>query len=87
MWYDRRDVVKRGFYDSTSNCSGCKKIIIPRAGTQNGRIKNGLLLSVKNLKNCSADYHQDMDAKSFETWFECQLIPNIPPNSMIVLGR
>lgn len=89
----RHDVVKRGFYDCPSNCSldtpvsSNNRIIILHAGTESGWIENALLLSARNIKNCSADYHQDMDAKLFETWFEYQLIPNIPPNSVIVLDN
>ncbi|XP_026333412.1 uncharacterized protein LOC113240348 [Hyposmocoma kahamanoa] len=92
-WYDTHDVVKRGFYDCPSNCSldtpvsSNNRIIILHAGTESGWIENALLLSARNIKNCSADYHQDMDAKLFETWFEYQLIPNIPPNSVIVLDN
>jgi hypothetical protein len=33
------------------------------------------------------DYHEEMDAKRFENWFSGQLLPNIPPNSVIVIDN
>jgi len=35
----------------------------------------------------SADYHQDMDSNLFEHWFKNQLLPNLPPNSVIVMDN
>ncbi|XP_050516593.1 uncharacterized protein LOC126891459 [Diabrotica virgifera virgifera] len=34
-----------------------------------------------------ADYHEDMTAHLFEKLFKEQLLPNIPPNSVIVMGN
>lgn len=50
------------------------------------KIKNTHLLPVTNLKNWS-DYHQEIYARQFETWFERQLIPNIPSNRVTVLNN
>ena len=33
------------------------------------------------------DYHEEMDSDRFLKWFKEQLIPNIPPNSFIVLDN
>jgi transposase len=32
-------------------------------------------------------YHCDMDSALFETWFKNQLLPNIPPRSVIVMDN
>lgn len=92
-WFDTHDVVKYGWVDNSQNCSlkaPCsrgKRIIILHAGNENGFVPNALLLSAKNIKNCCADYHEDMTSSLFETWFKDQLIPNIPPNSVIVMDN
>jgi transposase len=64
-----------------------KRIIILAAGSENGWVEGSLLLSAKNIKDCSADYHQDMDGALFESWFQNQLLPNIPQNSVIVMDN
>jgi hypothetical protein len=74
----------------TSNCvlnippSRGKRIIVLHAGNENG---GTLLLSAKNFTNYSADYHQDKDGVLFETWFQHQLLPNVPRNSVIVMDN
>jgi hypothetical protein len=47
-----------------------KRIIIIHAGGTHGGGSNALLLSAKNIQNCSADCHSDMDSTLFETWFQ-----------------
>lgn len=92
-WYDTHDIQNRGLNDGSSSCilnvppSRGKRIIILHAGYANGWIPGALLLSAKNIKNCSADYHQEMDGPLFETWFENQLLPNVPANSVIVMDN
>jgi hypothetical protein len=92
-WYDTHDVVKKGITDGSSNCvlnippSRGKRIIVLHAGNENGWIPGALLLSAKNITNCSADYHQDMDGAFFETWFQHQLLSNVPCNSVIVMDN
>jgi hypothetical protein len=92
-WYDTHDVVKKGITDGSSNCvlnippSRGKRIIVLHAENKNGWIPGALLLSAKNIANCSADYDQDMDGALFETWFKHQLLPNVPCNSVIVMDN
>jgi transposase len=92
-WYDSHDVLKKGITDGSSKCvlntppSRGKRIIILAAGSENGWVEGSLLLSAKNIKDCSADYHQDMDGALFESWFQNQLLPNIPQNSVIVMDN
>lgn len=92
-WFDTHDTVKYGWVDDSKKCvlntpcSRGKRIIILHAGNENGFVPNALLLSAKNVKDSSADYHQDMNAELFEKWLTEQLVPNIPPNSVIVLDN
>lgn len=92
-WFDTHDVKTKGLTDKSRHCflnvppSRGKRVIILHAGGANGWVRNGLLISAKNIKDSSADYHQDMNAPLFETWFTQQLIPNLPANSVIVMDN
>ncbi|XP_072394992.1 uncharacterized protein [Diabrotica undecimpunctata] len=68
-------------------CSRGKRIIILHAGTKSGFVPNALLLSAKNIKQSSADYHEDMTAELYEKWATEQLLPNIKTNSVIVMDN
>lgn len=92
-WFDTHDVVQYGWMDDSKKCnlsgpcSRGKRIIILHAGSEDGFIPNALLLSAKNIKQSSADYHEDMTAELFEKWAEEQLCPNLKPNSVIVMDN
>lgn len=92
-WYDTHDVVKYGWIDNSKNCtlntpcSRGKRVIILHAGNENGFVPNALLLSAKNIKQSCADYHEDMTSTLFEEWFTNKLLPNISPNSVIVMDN
>ena len=38
-------------------------------------------------KKGSADYHEEMNATSFEEWFKEKLLPALPPNTLIVMDN
>lgn len=92
-WFDTHDTVKKGWTDGSNRCrldvpsNRGKRIIILHAGSEQGFVKNALLLSAKNIKNAKLDYHEDMSADLFEQWFAESLLPNIPPNSVIILDN
>ena len=92
-WFDTHDVVKYGWVDESDKCtlngpcSRGKRVIILHAGSDKGFVPNALLLSAKNIKQSSADYHEDMTASLFEKWFIEQLLPNIFPNSVIIMDN
>ena len=92
-WFDTHDVVQYGWVDNSKQCAlngPCnrgKRIIILHAGSENGFVSDCLLLSAKSLKQSCADYHEDMTAELFEKWIEQQLLPNIPPNSVIIMDN
>lgn len=86
-WYDTHDTIKKGWADCSCSHdldvpSQGKRIIIINAGSQDGWVDNALMLS-----DSSADYHYEMNATLFEKWFEEQLLPNVPPNSLIVMDN
>ena len=59
-------------------------MIILHAGTKNGFVdKTDLVFQAKN----DGDYHKQMNSTIFEEWFRRQLLPNISPNSVIVMDN
>lgn len=61
------------------------RLIILHAGSSKGFVSNALL-SFQSKSN-SADYHDEMNGDVFADWFQHQLLPNIPPNSVIVMDN
>ena len=58
------------------------RLIILHAGTREGFVPGAaLVFQAKNV----GDYHDQMNAETFEKWFTDQLLPNIPPASVIVM--
>ena len=62
-----------------------KRLIILHAGSKDGWVPNGSL--VYQSMNDDGDYHQEMNHAIFEKWFETQLLPNIPPDSLIIMDN
>lgn len=60
------------------------RLIICHTGTASGFVSNAPLL-FKSKKTGS--YHEEMDGVTFAKWFTRQLIPNIPPKSVIVMNN
>lgn len=92
-WYDTHDTVSKGWVDQSDKCrtrapsNRGKRITILHAGSENGWVPNALLLSAKNIADSSLDYHEDTTGELFENWFQHQLLPNIPANSIIVMDN
>lgn len=92
-WFDTHDTVSKGWVDSSKNCqtkapsNKGKRITIIHAGSEDGFVPNCLLLSAKNIKDSSLDYHEDTSAELFENWFQNYLLKNIPENSVIVMDN
>jgi transposase len=93
-WYDTHDTAKKGWTDSSNKCvlkdvppnRGSRMIII-HCGSKEGWVKDGLKLCGKKIEECNVDYHKNMQADIFETWFEKTLIPNLKENSVIVMDN
>lgn len=62
-------------------------MVILHCGSTDGWVQNGLKVCGKKLEECNVDYHKNMDSNIFEEWFEKTLIPNINPESVIVLDN
>ncbi|XP_076036265.1 uncharacterized protein LOC143022129 [Oratosquilla oratoria] len=80
-WTDTKSPQATGVNPSTEkgNC-----VIIVHAGTRDGFVCNAeLIFQAKN----DGDYHKQMNASFFEEWFKKQLIPNIMPNSVIIMDN
>ncbi|PSN54703.1 hypothetical protein C0J52_04890 [Blattella germanica] len=63
------------------------RLIVCHAGSATGFVPECKLIFRSKSKNISSDYHNDMTSFVFKKWFEEKLIPNIPPNSTIVMDN
>ncbi len=61
------------------------RVIVVHAITANGWIDNAQLVFDANRR--TGDYHGQMNWENFSKWFEDQLLPNIPANSLIILDN
>lgn len=92
-WYDTHDTPSKGWVDGSKKCytkapsNKGKRITILHAGSEEGWIRECLFLAAKNISDSSLDYHCDTTAEVFEDWFQNKLMPNIPPNSCIVMDN
>ena len=62
-----------------------KRLIILGAGGEMGWIPSTTLI-FQSKKN-TGDYHDEMTGEHFEEWFRDKLLPNVPPNSLIVMDN
>lgn len=60
------------------------RLIVSHAGSAEGFVENALLLFTSKK---TGDYHEEMDGDCFKEWFLNQLLPNIPPNSVIIMDN
>lgn len=77
--------------DTTSNqglktpVSKGQRLIIVHAGGQEGFVNNALLTFRSGKK--SGDYHNDMNFENYEKWVKLKLIPNLQPNSVVIIDN
>lgn len=62
-----------------------QRLIIVHAGSEDGFVKDALL-TFKSGRT-TGDYHHDMNYENYEKWVKNKLIPNLPPNSVIVIDN
>lgn len=67
-----------------TDSAGARWIIV-HAGGEMGFIPNAQLIFKSQSK--SGDYHDDMNKTNFNKWLEEKLIPNLPPNCLIVMDN
>lgn len=61
------------------------RFIIVHAGSENGFIP-GALLAFRS-KSDTSDYHGEMNSTNFYKWLVEQLVPNLPPKSVVVVDN
>lgn len=62
------------------------RFIIVHAGSKEGFVPGGLLM-FKSRNGNKGDYHDSMNHETFLAWFKNQLLPNIPPTSLIIMDN
>ena len=91
IWIDtqvesRRQAFNTGLTTGLKGPTGKgSRLIITHAGSKDGFV-NGAEM-VFQAKKPEGDYHGEMNAACYENWFKEQLIPNIPPNSVIIMDN
>ncbi|CAG4907110.1 unnamed protein product [Colias eurytheme] len=55
------------------------------AGSEAGFVPNALLMFKSGT--ITGDYHDDMNFSNYEKWLRTQLIPNLSPNSVVVIDN
>lgn len=61
------------------------RFVIVHAGGKNGFVEGAQHVFL--AKKGAADFHSEMDGETYEKWFLEQLIPNVPPRSVIVIDN
>lgn len=80
IWYSEED----GPWVKKPTGKG-ERLIIINAITQSGWVPNAKLIFKSTKK--TGDYHGQMNYELFAKWFERELIPNIPGNSLILMDN
>ena len=62
------------------------RLIILHAGSSSLGWVGGAELVFQSKKS-TGDYHDEMNSEHFESWFRDQLVPNIPPDCLIVMDN
>ncbi|XP_060808779.1 uncharacterized protein LOC132903764 [Amyelois transitella] len=61
------------------------RLVIIHAGGEDGFVPNALLTFKAGTK--SGDYHDNMNYENYERWLRTKLVPNLPPNSVVVVDN
>jgi len=92
MWVNVNHCPSKAWSDGTRNSimpvpiGKGKRLILVHAGNALGFIPGAeLIFESKTSKN--DDYHDDMNRNVFMKWFTEKLLPNIEPNSIIVIDN
>lgn len=62
-----------------------RRLIVVHAGSNEGFIPNASLVFESNKK--TGDYHHEMNFENYAKWLIDKLIPNLPPNSVVVVDN
>jgi transposase len=80
IWYSRED----GPWVQKPTGNG-ERFIIMNAITKNGWVPDAKVVFKSTKK--TGDYHGQMNGEIFNKWFIDKLLPNIPPNSIIIMDN
>jgi transposase len=69
----------------TKPISKGQRLIIIHAGGESGFVDNAL--TMWKAGQSSGDYHEQMNRENYVRWLEDKLIPNIPPNTVLVIDN
>lgn len=78
-------LILSSFFLSKTLFSILGRLVIVHAGSENGFVPNASL--VFKAGQASGDYHSQMNQHNFMKWLEEKLLPNIPPNSVVVMDN
>lgn len=89
-YFHSTTTTEKTWTDSSVGClkksvSKGSRIIVLHAGGEDGFVANGLLMFKSGLKK--GDYHGDKNFENYEKWIKDQLIPNLKPNSVLVIDN
>jgi hypothetical protein len=65
--------------------SGSNRLIVVHIGSKDGFLPGAQLAYKAN--SMSEDYHRQMNYDNFSRWITHQVIPNLPPNSVVVVDN
>lgn len=77
---------KEGLVGARTRCMKGGTYIIVHAGSSEGFVK-GAMYIYKSKMGRKGDYSDTMDSCAFKKWFQEQLLPNIPPRSLIIMDN
>lgn len=78
------DTTSRAWSDSSKVLKG-QRVVIMHAGYEAGFIPNALLMFKGGTK--TGDYHNNVNYENYENWICTQLMPSLPPNSVVVIDN
>ncbi|KAJ8910153.1 hypothetical protein NQ315_007482 [Exocentrus adspersus] len=89
-WIENDMTVKKcwqgdGIFGARGSIRNTGRLIVVHAGNENGFVPNAELVFRSGL--VSRDYHGQMNKTNFQKWLTERLLPNIPPQSVIVLDN
>lgn len=93
VWQDKtvkssQDAFLKGLTTGLAAPSGKGgRLILVHAGSSETGFVEGAADFFRAKKGNTADYHSEMDGTYFEGWFSSQLLPKIPPRSIIVMDN
>ena len=64
-----------------------ERMIIVHAGSKDGFIPGAKVHVVYKAGSSTGDYHKEMNFENFRKWLENQLLPNLKPNSVLILDN